>query len=77
MKCSIKGCRGEYEERHIVHTERHAGVLVVIDGVPAEVCGVCGDTLLRIQTVRRIEDIVRSRRSPERTAPVYDYAMRS
>jgi YgiT-type zinc finger domain-containing protein len=76
MKCSIQGCPGEYEERHIVHTERHDGDVVVIDGVPAKVCGACGDVLVRIETVRRIEEIVRSRRAPARTAAVYDYAMR-
>jgi len=77
MKCPIRGCPGEYEERRIVHTERHAGEVVVIDGVPAEVCRVCGDVLLRIETVRRIEEIVRAAGSPARTAPVYDYAMRN
>ncbi len=38
MKCTIKGCPGEYEERKIVHTVRHHGQVIVIDHVPAEVC---------------------------------------
>lgn len=73
MKCSIRDCPGEYEQKRIVHAERHAGELAVIDRVPAEVCGVCGDVLLRIETVRRIEEILAVSGSPTRTAPVYDY----
>jgi YgiT-type zinc finger domain-containing protein len=40
MKCSIRGCPGEYEERTIVHTVKHKGDVIVIDHVPAEVCSV-------------------------------------
>ena len=76
MKCSIRDCPGEYEERRIVHTERHAGEVVVVDGVPAEVCRVCGDVLLRIGTVRRIEEILDAAAVPARTAPVYEFAER-
>ena len=76
MKCSIRDCPGEYEERRIVHTERHAGEVVVVDGVPAEVCRVCGDVLLRIGTVRRIEEILGAAAAPARTAPVYEFAER-
>jgi len=47
--------------------------LVVIDQVPAEVCSVCGDVLLRPETVRRIEQMLREARDPDRTAPVYEY----
>ncbi|KRT65624.1 MAG: hypothetical protein XU13_C0129G0006, partial [Candidatus Rokubacteria bacterium CSP1-6] len=44
------------------------------DGVPAEICSVCGDVLLKPDTVRRIEAILREARKPDRTAPVYEYA---
>lgn len=74
MRCSIRSCPGEYEDRRIVHTERHEGEIVVIDGVPAQVCAVCGDVLLRIETARRIEAILKETRQPDRTAPVYEYA---
>jgi len=74
VKCSIKNCSGEYEERKLVHTVRHHGHVVVIDGVPAEVCSVCGDVLLKPDTVRRIEAILREAGTPDRTAPVYEYA---
>lgn len=74
MKCSIKDCPGQYEERKIVHTVRRHGEVVVIDGVPAEVCSVCGDVLLKPDTVRRIEAILNQAGRPDRTAPVYEYA---
>jgi YgiT-type zinc finger domain-containing protein len=74
MKCSIEGCPGEYEERKVVHTVRHRGRVVVIDHVPAEVCSICGDVLLKPETVRRIEALLRSAGQPARTAPLYEYA---
>lgn len=74
MKCTIVGCPGHYEDRKIVHTVRHAGRLVVIENVPADVCSVCGDVLLKPETIRRIEAILRDAGEPDRTAPVYEYA---
>jgi YgiT-type zinc finger domain-containing protein len=74
MKCTIVGCPGEYEDRKIVHTVRHEGRLVVIENVPAEVCSVCGDVLLRPDTIRQVEAILRQTREPDRMAPVYEYA---
>jgi YgiT-type zinc finger domain-containing protein len=74
VKCTIVGCPGEYEDRKIAHTVRHAGRLVVIENVPAEVCSVCGDVLLRPDTIRRIEAILQRAGEPNRTAPVYEYA---
>lgn len=74
MRCSIQGCPGEYEERSIVHTVRHRGQIVVIEGVPAEVCSLCGDVLLRPETIRRIERLLESRTVPTSTAPLYKYA---
>jgi HTH-type transcriptional regulator/antitoxin MqsA len=73
MRCSIQGCPGEYEERSIVHTVRHRGEIVVIDGVPAEVCSFCGDVLLRPETIRRIERLLENRTAPTATAALYQY----
>lgn len=67
MKCSIQGCPGEYESRRIAHTVRHLGRVVVIDHVPADVCSVCGDVLLEPQTVRRIEELLRTSEAPAAT----------
>ncbi len=74
MKCSIGGCPGKYEERPIVHPVRHRGQVIVIDHVPAEVCSVCGDVLLRPQTVRQIEKLLQVTTQPTKTVPLYEYA---
>jgi YgiT-type zinc finger domain-containing protein len=74
MRCSIKGCPGEYEEKKIVHTVRRHEQLIVIDQVPAEVCSVCGDVLLKPETVRRIEKLLQKEVKPKKTVPLYDYS---
>ena len=74
MKCSIEGCPGEYEERKIVHTVRYKGQVIVIDHVPAEVCTVCGDVLLKPATVRRIEMLLQTATRPVSAVPLYEYA---
>jgi YgiT-type zinc finger domain-containing protein len=45
MKCSIKGCPGEYEEKGTVHTVCRGAEIFVFNHVPAVVCLVCGDTI--------------------------------
>lgn len=74
MRCSIVGCPGEYEERPIIHTVRHHGQVIIFDHVPAEVCTVCGDVLLRPETVRRIEALLRAAAQPTRVVPLYEFA---
>jgi YgiT-type zinc finger domain-containing protein len=73
MKCSIEGCQGEYEAREIYHTIRHLGKVIVIDHVPADVCSLCGDTLLGPNTVRHIESLLEKQKSPSRMVPLYEY----
>ena len=74
MKCSIEGCPGTYGLDSVVHTVRHAGQVVVIDRVPADVCSVCGDVLLAPDTVRRIEVLLQEQRETATTVPRYEYA---
>ena len=74
VKCSIDGCPGAYESESVVHAVRHAGQVVVIDHVPADVCSVCGDVLLKLDTVRRIEILLREQQEPTTTVPMYEYA---
>lgn len=73
MKCGISGCPGKCEERKIAHTIRRNGQLVVIDHVPAEVCCECGDVLLRPETIRHIEALLRASAKPVGSAPLYEY----
>jgi len=74
MKCSIEGCSGKYEVRKIVHTVRHQGRVIVIDHVPAEVCSVCGDVLLKPEAVRHIETLLQNTNRSVGTVPLYEYA---
>ncbi len=74
MKCSIKGCAGKYEEQRIAHTMRYHKEVIVVDHVPAEVCTVCGDVLLKPETVRRIEELLQVTAQPTKTVPLYEYA---
>ena len=74
MKCSITGCSGQYESKEIVHTVHKGSDIFVFEHVPAEVCSICGDTVLVQETIRHLEVLLRSHRKPERLAPVYEYA---
>ena len=74
MKCSLEGCSGQYEERKVVHPVRYREQVIVIDHVPAEVCSVCGDVLLKPETVRHIEQMLTAAGQPARTVPLYEYA---
>lgn len=73
MKCSLDGCPGEYEERSILHTVRDRGQVIVIDHVPAEVCADCGDVLLKPETVRGIEELLKAVPHPAGAVPLYEY----
>ena len=73
MKCSIQGCPGEYEEQEILHTVRKDAEVFVFEHVPAEVCSVCGDTVLKPDTIRHLEDLLRKRSKPEKLVPLYEY----
>lgn len=74
MKCSMEGCPGEYETRKVMQTLRHRGQVTVVDHVPSDVCTVCGDVLLRPETVRGIEVLLQERDQPARFVPLYEYA---
>lgn len=73
MKCSIKGCPGDYEEKKIVQTVRHKEEVIVVDHVPAEVCTVCSDILLTPETVRHIETLLETKAEPAGNVPLYEY----
>ena len=74
MECDMKGCPGEYEEKGIVHTVHKGAEVFVFDHVPAEVCSVCGDTILKPDTVRHIEKMLERKLKPEKHVPLYEYA---
>lgn len=73
MKCSIQGCPGEYDDKEIVHTVQRGEDVFVFEHVPAQVCSVCGDTILTPTTVQHIEELL-SKSQPGRMIPLYEYA---
>jgi len=75
MNCSIRGCPGEYERTQVTQTVRHRGRIIVIDHLPAEACGVCGDVLLEPETLRRIERLLADLPEPNESAPLYEFAL--
>jgi len=72
--CSIRSCPGQYEKKRIVHVVKQEGELIVFDNVVAEVCSVCGDTLLPLSTVEALETMLKNPGKTLRTAPVYEMA---
>ena len=56
------------------HTVRHQGQIIVIDYVPADVCLVCGDVLLKPDMVCRIEGLLQEKHQPASTVPLYEFA---
>lgn len=68
MKCQM--CEGRYEERLIARAYRRDGKVIVVDDVPAEVCDRCGDTLLKPETVERIQDALSKAQEAQEFAPV-------
>lgn len=65
-------CPGEYEKKRITHVVKFRGEVIVFDNVPAEVCSVCGDTLLSLHTVEAIEARLKDPGEAIRQAPVYE-----
>ena len=73
MKCSMEGCLGEYKKKEILHTLRYQGQVVVIDNIPAEVCTICGDVLLKPETVQYVEELLDTSSQPAEMVPLYEY----
>ncbi|MGQ9555032.1 MAG: YgiT-type zinc finger protein [Anaerolineae bacterium] len=71
MKCPVQGCPGEMEERQIVHTFVRRGKPIVVEGLPALVCPVCGYTVLDLQVLDALFAFDPETEEPVRQAPVF------
>ncbi|GKT07069.1 YgiT-type zinc finger protein [Desulforhabdus sp. TSK] len=71
-KCSIQSCPGMYEERRIAHVVKYHGEMIVFDNVLVEVCSVCGDVLMSLETAEAMEAVLANLGKPNRSAPVYE-----
>jgi HTH-type transcriptional regulator/antitoxin MqsA len=63
-------------ERTVRVSLDYEGRMYIFDNVPAEVCGQCGEVLLRPNVAKQLETLMRTGAAPERTesVPVYDLA---
>ena len=68
-------CGGTLEERKIELDFRDKGRLVVIEGVPAQVCQDCGERLVSAAASRAIDALLESGAKPAReiTVPVLSF----
>jgi len=73
MKCAVAGCSGEYKERLITQFFTRGGQAIVVEDIPAEVCDVCGDTLLAPGVVEQMVKIDVREKEPVKFAPVFKY----
>ena len=72
-KCTLCS-EGQYLDKHIVFSSRRGDQLVVIEGVPALVCDVCGDRIITEDTAREIERIATG--APIDSAPLYHFSQK-
>ena len=69
-KCTLCS-EGQYLNKNIVFSSRRGDQLVVIEGVPALVCDVCGDRIITEDTAREIERVATG--TPIDSAPLYHF----
>ncbi len=69
-------CGADTEQRAVTVDERWDSRLVVIEGVPAEVCPQCGEVYYGPEAVRRLDELQRSQDADGRTIeiPVFTFA---
>ncbi|MCR4420613.1 MAG: YgiT-type zinc finger protein [Clostridia bacterium] len=63
-------CGGTLEEREIQLDLRHKGRLVIIEGVPAQVCRDCGERLVSAASSKAIDVLLESGARPVREIAV-------
>ena len=73
MKCTVTGCSGEYRERFITQVFDRHGQVIVVEDIPAQVCDVCGDTLLVPEVVEGLVKIDATGKEPVKFVPVFEY----
>jgi YgiT-type zinc finger domain-containing protein len=74
MKCDV--CGGVMTENMVTYTIQLDDKLVVVEHVPAKVCGQCGERLYSPETVERLQRTVWGKQEPARMlqTPVFDFA---
>ncbi|MDH5670212.1 MAG: type II toxin-antitoxin system MqsA family antitoxin [Nitrospira sp.] len=74
MTCDV--CGGGMTEDRVTYTIQLDDKLVVVEHVPAKVCGQCGERLYAPETVERLQNTVWGTQEPSRVlqTPVFDFA---
>jgi YgiT-type zinc finger domain-containing protein len=72
MKCENNGCGGEYTRTTVSRAFEYQGSTVVVDGIPAQICDLCGETVFEAGMLDRVREVLKRAR-PAHTAPVYAY----
>lgn len=75
MKCPVQGCVGDFEDQLISHTFRRDDQTVVVEGIPAHVCDVCGYTVLDMWVLDELLKIDLEADKPVRLAPVFEFGL--
>jgi YgiT-type zinc finger domain-containing protein len=63
------------EAREITHTFTRRGRPIVIEGIPAQVCSICGYTVLDLEILDLLLAFDPEAEKPARLAPVYRLAL--
>jgi YgiT-type zinc finger domain-containing protein len=63
-------------ERKVTYTVEINGKIMVIDNVPARVCGETGEQFFAPETVERLQQLIWERKKPSRVirVPVFEFA---
>ena len=73
MKCSTRGCSGEYEVKPIIQTIKCGDIIMVFFDVPANVCLSCGDTMIEESTISRLQELYMKGIEPDGMVPLFQY----
>ena len=74
MKCAF--CGGETKATMVTFEHEHAGRIILVEHVPSEVCGACGEKTYSPDVADKLTRIASSNGKPARVleVPVYDFA---
>jgi YgiT-type zinc finger domain-containing protein len=63
-------------ETEVTYTLVHSGKFYIIEHVPARVCQETGEQFFSLETVERIQVLIKGGKNPDRVVetPVYEYA---
>ena len=63
MQCESKGCAGEYTSTTVSRAFEGHGSTVVVEGIPAQVCDLCDETIFEAGTLDRLREVLKKSRT--------------